>query len=351
MSGPGRQEPLDGVRRLPGPTAGVRKPSWLKVRSPAPGRYRATGALLADLCLHTVCDEARCPNKGECYSEGTATFLILGDRCTRDCRFCGVGSVGANGAGESLPPVDGGEARRVAEAAVRLGLRHVVVTSVTRDDLPDGGAAHFAATVAALRAAVPAATVEVLIPDFLGDGHALGAVLEAGPDVLGHNLETVPRLYPLVRAEAHYGRSLRLLERAADWARGLRRHLCVAGGPEPAARRRADLAGGRTRRPLVKTGLMLGLGETLAEAERVLDDCAATGVDVVTVGQYLQPGGDRLPVARYVPPSEFDALAEFGRGLGLEVVAAPFVRSSYRAGELVTGRAPSAAARLRAPLT
>ncbi len=297
-----------------------------------PGPYRATGALLEDLDLHTVCEEARCPNKGECFSEGTATFLILGDLCTRDCRFCSVQSSATDGAAGPAP-LDADEPRRVAEAAARLGLRHVVVTSVTRDDLGDGGAAHFAATVAALRAALPSATVELLVPDLLGDAGALGVVLAACPDVVAHNLETVARLYPLVRPGADYGRSLRLLERAADWARGRGGHLTVACGAEaPARLREGAPAVARDRRPLVKTGLMLGLGETRAEVERVLGDCAATGVDVVTIGQYLRPARDRLPVARYVAPREFDAVAQCGRELGLEVIAAPFVRSSYRAG-------------------
>jgi len=323
---------------------GARKPSWLKVRAPAPGAYRATGALLDGLGLHTVCEEARCPNKSECFSHGTATFLILGDRCTRDCRFCSVEHAAEGSLAEAFPGVDADEPRRVAEAATRLGLRHAVVTSVTRDDLEDGGAAHFAATVRALRAALPTVTVEVLVPDFLGDDGALGRVLASRPDVLGHNLETVARLYPLVRPQADYGRSLRLLERAADRARGRRGHLVLAGGDEPPARSApaAPPAGGRVR-PLVKTGLMLGLGETLAEVEKVLGDCVATGVDVVTVGQYLRPAPDRLPVARYVDPSEFDALAQRGRGLGLEVVAAPFVRSSYRAGELFASSCASIA--------
>lgn len=311
-----------------------RKPSWLKVRPPAPAAFRATGALLDDLHLHTVCEEARCPNKGECFSAGTATFLILGDRCTRDCRFCSVESSTADRE-EGPAPLDADEPRRVAEAAARLGLRHVVVTSVTRDDLGDGGAAHFAATVAALRGALPGATVELLVPDFLGDADALGVVLAARPDVVGHNLETVARLYPLVRPRADYGRSLRLLERAADWARGRRTHLSVAGRAQtPDRSPEGAPAVSDGRRSLVKTGIMLGLGETRDEVERVLGDCVATGVDVVTVGQYLRPARERLPVVRYVPPREFDAVAERGRALGLEVVAAPFVRSSYRAGEV-----------------
>lgn len=337
--------------------SGGRKPSWLKIRSPVPGAYRATGALLDGLGLHTVCDAARCPNKGECFSRATATFLILGDRCTRDCRFCSVDHAVEDGAAGSRLTTDADEPRRVAEAAVRLGLRHVVVTSVTRDDLADGGAAHFAATIAALRAASPEATVEVLIPDLLGDRDALGVVLAARPDVLGHNLETVARLYPLVRPGADYGRSLRLLERAADWARGRRGHLALAVGDErPARPGRAAPGAPDGGRPLVKTGLMLGLGETLAEVEGVIGDCVAAGVDVLTVGQYLRPALDRLPVARYVEPHEFDALAECGRALGLQVLAAPFVRSSYHAGEVfaascasATHRVAAAGARTRRP--
>jgi lipoyl synthase len=303
----------------PPETAGRRrKPAWLKQAAPAPRRYRATGALLDELELHTVCEEARCPNKGECFGAGTATFLILGDVCTRVCRFCAVrhaadaaGGPSAAAAGPGLCVLDEAEPGRVAAAASRLGLTHVVVTSVTRDDLPDGGAGHFAATVTAVREALPAATVEVLIPDLGGDEAALLAVLAARPDVLGHNLETVPRLYRRVRPGAEYARSLELLERAAAWARG---------------RRQAE-------RTLVKTGLMVGLGETAAEVDAVLGDCVAAGVDLVTVGQYLQPGRGCLPVDRYVEPEEFVAWERRGAELGLSVTAAPFVRSSYRAGE------------------
>jgi len=293
--------------KIPGARGGSagRKPAWLKVKAPAAGAFRATGAMLDDLRLHTVCDEARCPNKGECYSAGTATFLILGDVCTRSCRFCAVEHVGSG-----LCALDPGEPSRVAEAATRLGLAHVVVTSVTRDDLADGGAGHFAAAIRALRGALPTATVEVLIPDFGGDRAALDCVLAARPDVLGHNLETVPRLYPRVRPEAVYERSLELLGRAAA----------------------------ATPRPLVKTGLMVGLGETSDEVVAALADCAAAGADVVTVGQYLQPHDGCLPVARYVHPDEFAALRGEGARLGLRVVAGPFVRSSYHAAEVFTAR-------------
>ena len=286
-----------------------RKPEWLKRRLPEARPYRATQALLDGLRLHTVCAEARCPNKGECFASGTATFLILGDRCTRACRFCSVKHGDAAGLDEDEP-------RRVAEAARRLGLRHVVVTSVTRDDLPDGGAAHYAATIAAIRGEVPQATVEVLIPDLGGEDEALGLVLAARPDVLNHNLETAPRLYARVRPQANYARSLALLARAATWARGV--------------------PGRGFARPLVKTGLMLGLGESPAEIEAVLHDCARVGVDAVTVGQYLQPDTSCLLVERYVTPEEFAELEALGAAMRLRLIAAPFVRSSYRAGELLT---------------
>jgi lipoic acid synthetase len=283
-----------------------RKPSWLKVKAPEPRQYRATGAVVDELDLHTVCREARCPNRGECYSAGTATFLILGRTCTRACRFCSVEHAVRRDA------VDADEPRRVAEAARRLRLRHVVITSVTRDDLPDGGAGHFAAAVVAVRAGLPAATVEVLIPDLGGDEAALAKVLAARPDVLGHNLETVPRLYTEVRPQADYSRSMELLRRAAAWAAAL-----------------------GLSRTLVKTGLMVGLGERPDEVESVLRDCAAAGVGALTVGQYLQPDAGCLPVARYVPPEEFRICERHGAALGMSVVAAPFARSSYRAGSLL----------------
>lgn len=307
---------------------GRRKPAWLKVKAPAPRQFRATGALLDELELHTVCREARCPNKGECYSSGTATFLILGDACTRACRFCAVETGGAAG----LCALDSDEPRRVAEAARRLALRHVVITSVTRDDLPDGGAAQFAAAVAAVRERIPGATVEVLIPDLGGDGAALATVLAARPDVLNHNLETVARLYNEVRPQADYERSLQLLLRAAVWARGAA--SASSAGGRCRARARASV-GAALARPLVKSGLMVGLGERTAEVEEVLSDCAAAGVDAVTIGQYLQPDAGCLPVARYVEPTEFAFYEKRGAALGLQVAAAPFVRSSYRAGELL----------------
>lgn len=313
---------MTGERASTGPSTAPRaeragrKPPWLKVKAPAAGAFRATGAVLDDARLHTVCDEARCPNKGECFSAGTATFLILGDTCTRTCGFCAVGRAGdglcaVGHAGRGLGAIDPDEPLRVAHAAVRLGLRHVVVTSVTRDDLDDGGAGQFAAAIEALHSALPAATIEVLVPDFGGALAALDAVLAARPDVLNHNLETVPRLYPAVRPQAGYRRSLALLERAA------------AAQP----------------RPLVKTGLMVGLGEATEEVIAVLGDAADAGAGVVTVGQYLQPRAGCLEVARYVAPEEFAALEAEGARLGLRVVAGPFVRSSYHAGEVFAGDA------------
>ena len=300
------------------PAERSRKPSWLRVTMPPARAYRATTAVLDDLDLHTVCEAARCPNKGECFAAGTATFLIGGEVCTRACGFCAVAH-----ARTALRPFDPDEPRRVAEAAACLGLAHVVVTGVTRDDQPDGAAAHYAATVVALRERLPRATVEVLVPDFGGDEAALRVVLAARPEVLNHNLETVPRLYPLVRPQAGYERSLELLARAAVWARS-----------ETAGARSLDHPGPPARsRPLVKTGLMVGLGETMAEVEEALGDIAQRRLDLVTIGQYLQPAPDCLPVARYVAPEEFTELAALGPTLGLRIIAGPFVRSSYRAGE------------------
>jgi len=281
----------------------VSKPPWLRVRLPDPAPFRTTAGLLDELDLHTVCDTARCPNKGACFAAGTATFLILGEACTRTCGFCAVG----RSSGRPSPPA-ADEPRRVAVAAGRLGLSHVVVTSVTRDDLADGGAEHYVATVRAIRDALPEASAEVLVPDFRGRPAALRTVLAARPDVLNHNLETVPRLYDEVRPGASFRRSLELLRAAARRKR--------AGAPA-----------------LVKTGLMLGLGETAAEVDAVLADCVAAGVDLVTVGQYLRPAAGCLPVVRYVHPDEFAALVPLGERLGLRVVAGPFVRSSYRAAE------------------
>jgi lipoic acid synthetase len=259
-----------------------------------------TQDLLRELRLETVCENARCPNRPECYSRRTATFMILGNVCTRPCGFCSV----HKGTPEEL---EGDEPQRVAEAAHRLGLRHVVITSVTRDDLPDGGADHFARCVVAVRERTGAA-VEVLTPDFLGDTRAIDRVLDARPEVYNHNMETVPRLYKKARGRADYRRSLDLLA-----------HV----------KRRAP-------ETVTKSGLMLGLGETTDELLDVLSDLRAVDCDTLTLGQYLAPTLKHIPVARFVPPDEFDRLAELARKLGFQkVVAGPFVRSSYHADEMV----------------
>ncbi len=260
--------------------------------------YTATRRFLDDLRLHTVCESARCPNQWECWSRGTATFMIGGDRCTRACRFCAVTTA-------KPLPLDRDEPARVAEAVRRMRLKHVVITSVARDDLPDGGAAHFAATIAALRRVDPGLAIEVLTPDFNDSSDAIGAVLAARPDVFNHNLETVRRLTPRVRSRATYDRSLSVL-----------RHAKTQGDP-----------GLHT-----KSGLMLGLGETEAEIREALRDLRAVGCDILTLGQYLQPTREHLPVAEYVPPERFAALGEEARSLGfVHVASAPKVRSSYNA--------------------
>jgi lipoyl synthase len=290
------------VERTHGAGAG-RMPGWMRRPLAAPGRSSAVSGLLDELGLNTVCRSAKCPNRGECYASGTATFMVLGTACTRDCRFCAV---------EPASPVapDAGEPARVAEAAARMGLRHVVVTMVTRDDLADGGAAHVTATIAALREGVPAATVEVLVSDFGGDEAAVGAVAAARPDVFNHNVETVPGLYATVRPQADYARSLRVLARAREAAPGLP----------------------------TKSGLMVGLGETSDEVADVLRDLRDAGVDIVTIGQYLRPSAAHLEVAEFVPPEVFERYAATARALGFAGVAsAPFVRSSYHAGELAAG--------------
>jgi lipoic acid synthetase len=285
----------------------VRKPGWLGRPLPSGPVFSRIDALVEDACLHTVCREARCPNRGECFSRGTAVFLILGDCCTRRCRFCAV----TQGRPEGLDP---DEPRRVADAAARMALDYVVVTSVTRDDLADGGAGAFAETIRLLRARIPSARIEVLIPDFQGDEAALRTVLDARPDVLNHNLETVARLYPEVRPQAIYDRSLELLTRTGSRAPGM----------------------------AVKSGLMLGLGELPDEVESALRDLLDAGCQILTLGQYLQPKRDCLPVARFVPPGEFDGWREVALGMGFARVASgPLVRSSYHAEELDAQRSES----------
>src|SRR5262245_34318346 len=288
------------VADAPG-SPGRRLPDWLKRDLPRGNENFFTQHLLRELDLETVCENARCPNRPECYSRRTATFMVLGNVCTRPCGFCSVPR------GEPLPLEDD-EPLRVAEAAARLGLRHVVITSVTRDDLPDGGADHFYRCVVAVRARTGAA-VEVLTPDFLGDPVAIDRVLEARPEVYNHNVETVPRFYRKVRGRADYRRSLDLLERV---------------------KRRAP-------EMVTKSGLMLGLGETHEELTEVFADLRSAGCDVLTMGQYLAPTLKHVPVARFVPPHEFDALADLARLLGFQqVVAGPYVRSSYHADEMVS---------------
>ena len=280
----------------PEPSGNAPKPPWLRARIPGAGAYESVSRLVRGLGLHTVCEEAHCPNRGECWAHGTATFLILGDICTRACSFCAVrtGKVGR--------PPDADEPRRVAEAIVAMQLAYAVLTSVSRDDLPDGGAASFAACVRTIHLRAPGCGVEVLIPDFRGDEHALAAVLDARPDVLNHNVETVPRLYGSVRPQARFERSLDVLRRSH--AAGL----------------------------LTKSGLMLGLGEGAEEIESTLVGLREAGVDMLTIGQYLRPSQAHLPVRRYYKPEEFDDLGEQARRLGFRhVESGPLVRSSYRA--------------------
>ena len=274
-----------------------RHPPWLKVRAPGGPGFAETMATVRELGLHTVCQEARCPNIGECWGHRTATFMLLGDTCTRNCGFCAVTH------GRPLA-VDPAEPLRVASAVARLGLRHVVVTSVNRDDLADGGAAHFAATAGAIKRLLPGCRVEVLVPDFQGNLASVAEVVASPIDVFNHNLETVPRLYRRVRAGARYMRSLAVLEAAS---------------------------GGRDRL-LTKTGLMLGLGETQEELASVFRDLRSIGCDILTLGQYLRPSGEHLPVERYLPPEEFAALGAEALALGFRhVEAGPLVRSSYHA--------------------
>ena len=307
-----REKGADKVARIPVrveavPGAPARKPAWIRVKAPSGPEVRRVRALLRRQRLHTVCEEAACPNLGECFSLGTATFLVMGDVCTRRCPFCDV----AHGRPEPLDPE---EPAHLAETVALLGLRHAVVTSVDRDDLRDGGAAHFAACIRAIRTASPGTRVEVLVPDFRGRLElALETLAEAPPDVFNHNLETVPRLYRAVRPGADYGHSLELLRRF--------------GAAHPAVP--------------TKSGLMLGLGETRAEVEAVLHDLRAQGVTLLTLGQYLQPTRHHLPVTRYLEPAEFAELGELARGLGFRNAASgPLVRSSYHAEEQAGGRRP-----------
>ena len=277
----------------------ARKPAWIRVKAPTSPEYHETRRLMRELRLNTVCEEAACPNIGECWKQKHATVMILGSVCTRACTFCNV----ATGKPDRLDPH---EPQHVAEAAARLGLSHIVVTSVDRDDLEDGGAQHFVDTIAAIRALAPATTIEVLTPDFLKKEGAIDAVVAAKPDIYNHNLETVPRLYAEVRPGARYFQSLRLLDRVKTL--------------DPAL--------------FTKSGIMVGLGEDKAEVLQVMDDLRAAGVDFLTIGQYLQPTPKHRAVHRFVPPEEFESYRALAYGKGfLMVSASPLTRSSYFAGE------------------
>lgn len=276
-----------------------RKPTWLKTKLPSGKSFAEVQKLIQEQNLHTVCHEAKCPNVGECWGNRTATFMILGDVCTRNCTFCAV-------SGGKPFPLDPEEPWRVAHSVKTLSLKYVVITSVTRDDLPDGGAGHFAETVQAIRKISPDCRIELLIPDFKGDASAIDTVIKAAPEVLGHNLETVPSLYATVRPQADYHRSLDVLKRTAG--EGLR----------------------------AKTGLMLGLGETRDEILQVMEDVLDSGCRLMTLGQYLQPSSHHQPVIRYIHPDEFAELAATGGQMGFQhIEAGPLVRSSYHAHEQV----------------
>jgi lipoic acid synthetase len=275
-----------------------RKPAWIRVKAPVSPEYHETRKLMRDLKLNTVCEEAACPNIGECWSKGHATVMILGSVCTRACAFCNI----ATGRPDQLDPH---EPQHVAEAAGRLGLNHIVITSVDRDDLEDGGARHFAETIRAVRAASPDTTIEILTPDFKNKPGAVEIVVEARPDVFNHNLETAPRLYPSIRPGARYFTSLQLLSRVKEL--------------DPTI--------------FTKSGIMVGLGETAEEVGQVMDDLRAADVDFMTIGQYLQPTPKHAKLDRFVTPEEFQSHEKIGRGKGfLMISASPLTRSSYHAG-------------------
>lgn len=292
-----------GNRPNPADLPGGRKPSWLKMKMPGGEGYATLKKLVRDNNLHTVCESAKCPNLGECWSAGTATLMILGDVCTRSCGFCHI----ATG---KPPTLDLEEPVRVGDAVAKMKLGHAVITSVNRDELPDGGAAVWAETIRQIRLQSPGTSVEVLIPDFCGDWDALQKVLDQKPDILNHNIESIPRLYKVVRPQAKYHRSLKLLQIAKE--QGL----------------------------TSKTGMMLGLGEEEQEIDAVIDDLVAVGVDILTLGQYLQPTPKHLPVKRWVHPDEFAMWKERGEARGLRhVEAGPLVRSSYHAEKQVAAHA------------
>ncbi len=277
-----------------------RLPEWLRNKSPLAAETNMVREVLKELNLNTVCHSAQCPNRGQCYTEGTATFLILGDICTRNCRFCSV----AKGV---VQPPDPNEPEHVMAAVARLKLEHAVITSVTRDDLPDGGASQFAKTIKLIKENLPGVSVEVLTPDFKGNPEAIRLVVEAGPDIYNHNLETVPRLYDQIRPEADYRRSLELIQ----------------------------LVKGYDRKLLTKSGIMAGLGETAAEVEAVMDDLREVDCDILTIGQYLAPTRAHLPVVQYIEPEVFKQWEELALGKGFKYVASgPLVRSSFHAGQI-----------------
>lgn len=290
----GRRKRADELPRMP-------KPEWLKVRAPGSENYHRLKGLMRTLGLHTVCEEANCPNIGECWHHGTATFMILGDTCTRSCGYCNV----IHGTPAAPDPK---EPAHVASAIEAMRLAHVVITSVDRDDLPDYGAGHFARTITETRARIPDCSVEVLIPDFKGDETALRIVLDAGPDILNHNIETVPRMYRLARPGGRYDRALQLLDRSRRYAPGIP----------------------------TKSGIMVGLGEEWDEVVSTLGDLKKAGCQIVTIGQYLRPSVANLPMVRYYTPAEFAELKRIGLDLGFgHVESGPLVRSSYHAHEQV----------------
>lgn len=290
-----------------------RLPVWLKRRIPAgAGNIKMVRELLTELGLSTVCESAQCPNLTECFARRTATFMVLGDHCTRACRFCAVGPT------TTPSPVREDEPEAVAEACRRLGLRHVVVTSVTRDDLPDGGAGHFARIVRAIRETCPETIIEILTPDFQGSEPALRQAIESRPDIFNHNIETVRRLYDAVRPQAQYERSLRVLRLARDMANDMNAPIHT------------------------KSGMMVGLGETREELSEAMADLRRVDCDILTVGQYLAPSGKHYPVQRFVPPHEFEELEAEARSLGFRAVASgPFVRSSYQAEKVFNSQSQS----------
>ena len=292
----------DASRPVPVPVPPVRKPSWIKVRAPGGENYVRLKHLMRELGLHTVCEEARCPNIGECWEHQAATFMILGDVCTRNCAYCAV----AHGTPAPFDPV---EPARLAEAVEKMALRHVVITSVDRDDLPNGGAEAFAGCITEIRARLPETTVEVLIPDFKGSEGALRLVMDARPDILNHNLETVERLYPLARPGGRYARALELLARA--------RRMVPEG--------------------LTKSGIIVGMGEEWDELLVAMRDLRRSDVNILTVGQYLRPSDGHLPVVRFYTPAEFAELHDIGLRMGFtHVQASPLTRSSYHAWEQAT---------------